>query len=246
MTQHILSHSNEKNFEVLYPGMPAKNDHGFVLNTLQHLATETNFNKTNFWTLTQYALNAIRALQNDLNAANASLAEKNERIEALERLATTDSLTTLLNRRGFMDAIEKELDKTNRDLAKGGILIMIDLDNFKSINDTYGHDAGDEALVQVAHTLNAHVRKMDTAARLGGDEFVLIFSNAHPIETSARLQKLARKLNSLTLKWNDEHIAIRASLGIQTYEKGDRLDTILSKADADMYNTKRFKQKAKH
>tara|TARA_B100001750_G_C15510148_1_gene603069 strand:+ start:2150 stop:2890 length:741 start_codon:yes stop_codon:yes gene_type:complete len=246
MTQQMLTQNEDVNFDMLYPGLTPVKDHGFVLNTLQHLATERNFNKTNFWTLTQYALNAIRSLQKELASAQKSLHEKNDYIEQLERLATTDSLTTLLNRRGFMDALEKELTKTNRDMVKGGLLIMIDLDNFKAINDTYGHQAGDEALVLVAQTLNAHVRKMDTAARMGGDEFVLIFSNAHPVETSARLQKLARKLNSLTLKWKDETIAIRASLGIQPYTKGDRMEVVLSKADSDMYNTKRFKQQARH
>jgi diguanylate cyclase (GGDEF)-like protein len=246
MTQQALPTPYEKKYKILHPSMHAHNDHGFILNTLQQLATEQNFNKTNFWTLTQYALNTIRALQKDVTDAHNLLVQKNEQIELLERLATTDPLTGLMNRRGFLDAMEKELCKTNRDKIEGGLVIIIDLDNFKMINDTHGHEAGDEALNLVAQTLNAHIRKMDTAARLGGDEFILIFANAHPIEASARLQKLARKLNSLSLKWNGDHLPIRASLGIHAYEKGDSMNKVLSNADSDMYKAKKEKQKTRH
>ena len=246
MTHQAMTAKLDKDYNYLHPSIHNCTDHGFMLNTLEQLATESNFSKTNFWTLTQYALTAIRSLQKDLSKAHNDLIQKNEHIEKLERLVTTDPLTSILNRRGFLDTLEKELSLTNREQADGGLLIMIDLDNFKAINDTYGHSAGDEALKLVAQTLNAHIRKMDSAARLGGDEFVLIFSNAHPIEASARLQKLARKLNNLSLKWNDNYIAIRASLGIHGYEKGDSMHTILAKADSDMYNSKRGKKSSKH
>lgn len=233
---------NGFSMEKPYPMYQDHPEQGFIMNTLQNIAADSEINKGNFWALTQYALGTIRALQHDLRASQAALEEKEERIRLLEHLSTTDMLTGLLNRRGFMEALEKELVKTNRDMVKGGLLIAIDLDNFKTINDTHGHAAGDEALKLVAQTLNAHIRRMDTAARLGGDEFVLIFSNAHKIESSARLQKLARKLNTLSLKWKDDFVPIRASIGVHAYNKGESMETVMAKADSDMYTMKKDKQ----
>ena len=213
-------------------------DQTLVLNTLQVMSVEDMQDANNLWRLTKAALAAVRNLQSDLNDAKGELIRRQNRILALERIATTDELTKLTNRRGFLDAFEKEMDRTNRGQAKGGLLLMIDMDNFKSINDTYGHTAGDEALKIVAQTLQAHIRRMDVAARMGGDEFVLLFANADPIGAVDRAQKLARKLNSLTLKWEGERIPVRASLGIQSYKKGDSIETIFSKADARMYKAK--------
>ena len=231
---------------VIYPGnmfdSQTDGENNFMINTLKHMASDTTLSQQNFWMLTQYALRHIRSLQNDLNAARNEIIEKQQVIEELEKHATTDSLTGLTNRRGFLTAMQQEMDRTNRDLISGGLLIMIDMDNFKTINDTYGHHVGDEALKLVSQTLMAHIRTMDTAARLGGDEFVLIFSNANKTETAARLQKLARKLNSLLLNHDDDVINIRASIGVQTYQKGDSIQTIMHKADMAMYKTKEEKK----
>lgn len=176
-------------------------------------------------------LSAYQQIAQELEAAH-------HRIQELERLATTDEMTGLVNRRGFMESFEKEVDRTNRGMSTGGLLIMIDLDNFKMINDTYGHAAGDEALKLVAKTLQSHIRKMDVAARLGGDEFVLLFANAGKTRALGRAQSLALKLNSLTLKWQGHKIPVRASIGIKDYSEGDQIDTIFAQADATMYEAK--------
>lgn len=221
-------------------------DQTLILNTLQDI-TETDVRDTdNLWRLAKSALSAVRNLQTDLNNAKAELARRHNRIQTLEKMATTDELTGLTNRRGFMDTFEREIDRTNRGQAKGGLLIMIDMDNFKTINDTYGHGAGDEALRLTAQTLQAHIRRMDVAARLGGDEFVLLFSNADPVGAVDRAQKLARKLNALTLKFDGNRIPVRASLGIQKYTKGDSIETIFSAADALMYQAKKDRKKTQN
>ena len=98
----------------------------------------------NLWRLAQAALHAVNRLQSELSTTNAKLLRRQSRIRLLEGLATTDELTSLTNRRGFMDAFDRELDKTSGQ-TQGGLLIMVDMDN-KVINDTYGHMAGDEAL----------------------------------------------------------------------------------------------------
>lgn len=184
------------------------------------------------------AMQTIHRLETDLLTTQTKLGKKNEYILALQTLLTTDELTFITNRRGFFDHFEHEMDRVNRDLSKGGLLIMVDLDNFKMINDTYGHDAGDEALKLVAKTLNEDVRKMDCVARLGGDEFVILLANAQQSTLLNRAQKLARKLNRLTLKYNGHRISIKASLGMKPYDKGDNVKSILGEADKAMYDNK--------
>src|SRR5208283_4427993 len=99
-----------------------------------------------------------------------------EHIRRLESLAMTDELTGLLNRRGFMMALQRELSMAKRDSAANGIVAMIDLDGFKSVNDTWGHNVGDDYLQSVAEALLGLVRSSDIVARLGGDEFAIIFT----------------------------------------------------------------------
>lgn len=173
-----------------------------------------------------------------LKQASSDLESAHKRIAELEALATTDELTNLVNRRGFYDLFAKELDRTNRGISAGGLLIMIDLDNFKMINDTFGHAAGDKALKLVAKTLQEHIRTMDVASRLGGDEFVLLFANAGKTKALGRAQNLAIKLNSLTLRYQGHDIPVRASIGVHDYSQGDCLEDVFAKADATMYKAK--------
>jgi diguanylate cyclase (GGDEF)-like protein len=184
------------------------------------------------------ALDMLRDAHVALEDAHRQLSAQRGRIELLESVATTDELTGLANRRGFIDAFDRELDRTTRGLTKGGLLLMIDLDNFKLINDTHGHAAGDAALRLVSETLKGTIRRMDVAGRLGGDEFVLLFSNADVMAAVDRAQQLAMRLNSLNLRWKGDKIAIRASIGMRAYAAGDSVDGVLHGADSSMYAVK--------
>lgn len=194
--------------------------------------------------LVNTALNALDHTRTALNDAEAKLQQQKSRISRLEELATTDELTGLANRRGFMTYFQKELDKTNRGLNRGGLLIMIDLDSFKSINDTYGHNAGDEALKLVSRHLIRAIRTMDVAARLGGDEFVLLLSHADKQCAYERAQSLALKLNSLILHFQGHAIPVRASIGVKSYTLGDDMRAVLDSADRTMYRAKSQRQKS--
>jgi len=222
-------------------------DHPAIQNTVEKLFQHDVQDTHDLWRFIKTVLSAMRTLQRDLGEARSDIKKKQLRIEELERLTTTDELTQITNRRGFLDAFDREIDRVNRLHSVGGLLMMIDLDNFKTINDTYGHKAGDEALKLVAQTLNAYIRKMDLAARLGGDEFVLLWANADRTSTVDRAQKLARKLNSLVLKYNGHRIPVCASLGMQPYAKGDSVVGVMTKADARMYSAKKeSKEKQKN
>lgn len=205
---------------------------------LNGLKTRQEMDEDSLRRIATTALDMLREAHNALEDAHLKMSAQRTRIETLESIATTDELTTLPNRRGFIEAFDRELDRTTRGQTKGGLLLMIDLDNFKLINDTYGHAAGDGALRLVAETLKTTIRRMDTAARLGGDEFVILFSNADVMGAVDRAQQLAMRLNALTLRWQGEKIPVRASIGMRAYAAGDTVDAVLHGADSSMYAVK--------
>lgn len=181
-----------------------------------------------------------------LEQAEKKLNEKEKRIQNLERIMTIDELTGLTNRRGFYSAFRKELDRTNRGQSQGGLLIMVDLDFFKTINDTFGHAAGDKALQIIGCFLNEQIRDMDVAARLGGDEFILLMPDTSIVKAMRRAQALGDALNALSFEWAGATIHIHASLGLQEYNQGDTIETIIHAADEKMYTDKKNRMKQNH
>lgn len=190
-------------------------------------------------------LSLLRSTYEMLEHAEKRIIHQNWRIENLQNLMTTDELTKLNNRRGFLEAFHREIDRTNRGQSEGGLLIMIDLDNFKAINDIHGHPAGDAALRLVAEFLRQEIRDMDIAARLGGDEFIVVFPNASKDRAMKRAQSLGLRLNNLSLIWGGHEIRIGASIGLKDYKKDDTLDTIIAGADHGMYANKRKRKEVK-
>lgn len=180
--------------------------------------------------------------ENRAACAAQELTAQLDRVAQLEALATTDELTGLCNRRGFFEAFRRELDRCERGYSQGGLLVVLDLDNFKTINDTHGHPAGDACLRMVAKALQTEIRVMDTASRLGGDEFVLLLANTTREAAVDRILELGASLNRLSLGWYGEEIAINASLGLQEYRAGDMSETIFSAADLDMYTRKKARK----
>lgn len=181
----------------------------------------------------------LNQTQAELEASRIEIERLKFQLAELELVATTDLLTGLKNRRGFEDNFARELDRTRRGKSIGGVLVVIDLDSFKAINDSYGHLAGDECLKLVADTLAQEVRVMDTASRLGGDEFVLLMTDSTPELLLTRVQNIAWKLNHLALSWNGQNIAIHASVGMKPYMKGDTAAAIFAEADQSMYIDKK-------
>ena len=154
----------------------------------------------------------------------------NER-DLLKEAATHDPLTNALNRKGLMDWFENRIKKYTDDL--GFLLVMFDLDNFKELNDTHGHERGDDALKELVITLKKVLRSYDVVARLGGDEFVIILemSVCHK-GVRGRLESI---MNSLPLKKYD----LGLTMGAACYpDQGIDLQQLLTKADALMYKGK--------
>ena len=115
----------------------------------------------------------VEQLIGEISALRGKVAQLQERVEQLDLLAHEDSLVDLPNRRGFMRALERLIDRVSRYEEKAAML-FVDLDGLKMINDTFGHQAGDAALIQVARLLVGGVRKSDVVARIGGDEFGIL------------------------------------------------------------------------
>ena len=153
----------------------------------------------------------------------------------LERLASTDPLTKLYNRRYFNEVSHTLIDQSLKTGASLSLMI-IDIDNFKTINDTYGHQAGDEILIALAKKLKKCVRKNDIIARIGGDEFIILLPNA----TQSNSIKIAENIRKevATIDLSHYNISFTISLGLATLQKGDTLDLLLKRADKMLYLSK--------
>lgn len=180
-------------------------------------------------------------------ALEARVEERTRKLtEASQRnwqLANYDSLTSLPNRNLLFEHLRKDLRQAQRQEWLLGVL-MVDLDGFKQVNDTLGHDMGDELLRQVAERLRQCVRATDTAARLGGDEFVIVLPDLeHPDAATTVARKIIARLTE-PVPLGKANPVVTASIGIALYRPGspanlDRLMTLLRQADAAMYAAKR-------
>jgi len=162
------------------------------------------------------------------------LAEKQGHSNLLRNLAMVDPLTGLYNRRFAEQRLAAEVARSER---KGHPLtvLTVDLNNFKQINDTYGHPAGDQVLLEFAARLNHVIRGSDLAVRLGGDEFLVLL----PECTLEQLQLVLGRLGSLEVNWQGQKIPVSFSAGWKEYEMGDRPEELLACADQALYARKR-------
>lgn len=166
--------------------------------------------------------------------------KQNDRIAYLDRLSMTDSLTGILNRRGFQSETQRVLASARR-FDETGLMAYIDLDDFKFINDTYGHACGDEVLCHVSRLLERTTRGMDYVARLGGDEFGVLLVRTDWQNGQNRVAKIAHELNSAHLQWKNIQIPLKASVGMQCYDNASLTHDLMSAADASMYAIKKIK-----
>jgi two-component system, cell cycle response regulator len=170
----------------------------------------------------------IKKLQDDLRAAN----------DRLHQLAITDPLTGLYNRRHYMELMETELDRSRRHQNLLSIL-MVDVDHFKAINDTHGHQVGDKVLEAIASALQDSLRRHDVIARCGGEEFVVMLPQTGRVEAAAVGEKLRERIGALDLPEAD-HVPLSVSVGVACYpDQGvDAVDDLLKYADQALYRAK--------
>jgi diguanylate cyclase (GGDEF)-like protein len=161
-----------------------------------------------------------------------------QRTQVLERIAYADFLTGLLNRRGIIDRIQVEKNRLSRQGRMLGMLIL-DLDHFKQINDSHGHDLGDRALVQAANVIRGVMRSYDVCARWGGEEFLVIVTDVTSTQdllTTA--EKLRSAIKSNPVRANGTEIALTVSIGAYLADPDDSVDSMIKTADDALYAAK--------
>lgn len=167
------------------------------------------------------------------------VSDKVEAAEVIRHQATYDSLTDLPNRLLYNDRLDKALESARRMETLVGVL-FIDLDQFKPVNDNYGHEMGDKLLVEVANRIKRCLRNTDTVARLSGDEFGVILVNVKQYESVVRVAESVNGSLQQPYSIDDRDLHISASIGIALFpQDGDQSDLLVRKADQAMYEVKR-------
>ncbi|MCH8497294.1 MAG: GGDEF domain-containing protein [Marinobacter sp.] len=155
----------------------------------------------------------------------------------LTESATLDPLTSLLNRRAMLPRLEGECERSQRKAAPFTVIIG-DLDHFKRINDTYGHNAGDDMLRQVARRMEASVRKQDSVSRWGGEEFLILCPDTDLAGGQQVAEKIRQAIAIPPIVLGAESLTQTISLGVAFYRNGDKPESLLSRADEALYAAK--------
>jgi diguanylate cyclase (GGDEF)-like protein len=177
------------------------------------------------------------SLIEEVERLRAKVAQLQERVEQLDELAHQDTLINLPNRRGFMRALERFIDRARR-YKETSAMLFVDLDGLKMINDSFGHQAGDQALIQVAQLLVGGVRRSDVVARLGGDEFGILL--AHSDENSAQetATRLVNLIAGCDFMHDDDVLPLSVAIGVAMIGPEDEAEHIMARADEEMYRRK--------
>jgi diguanylate cyclase len=171
----------------------------------------------------QTAEKRIKELEGALESASAKVRE--------------DQLTGAYNRRGLAEHFEREIsraERTNQPLC----LALIDVDNFKQLNDRYGHLAGDDALKYLVDVIRQHSRATDVVARFGGEEFVILLPDTSPDDARHNLQRLQREMTKTFFLANNDRLVITFSAGVAKWHLGERDTDVIERADRAMYQAK--------
>ena len=195
------------------------------------------------WTLLNrshgVAFNLLWILSGRMRDHNKALEKTRTRSLEFEHAASVDVLTGLHNRRWLDDSFARMLRRCAND-GRPASLLMIDIDRFKTFNDTWGHLAGDAVLRHVARQMSAHLRPTDLMARYGGEEFSALLPDTSREEALAIAERLRNGVEwaSLTLGENGETVSVTISLGLAEAHAGETLEEVVGRADEDLYRAK--------
>lgn len=169
-----------------------------------------------------------------LRAMTASLSARSQ---TLEHAALTDALTGMQNRRYFDDALKEYLEEFAR-IGKPIGMMIIDLDHFKQINDTHGHDVGDEVLRAVADCLKDMTRYHDVVARLGGEEFAVVAPNMDSDMMIRLAERIRKAIAGMTILSGNVRIRVTASVGLAVWDRKESAEDFFRRADQQLYQAK--------
>ena len=178
----------------------------------------------------------------ELKRLETELETSRLRIRELEALIDVDPLTGTLNRRGFERELRRSLAYVKR-YGASAALLFLDLDEFKTVNDRYGHAAGDAVLKAASKSLLRAVRASDVVARIGGDEFVVLLWNIDASDAAAKALVLEAAIGAAKVAWDTGTLSVDASAGVAVLGPADTPAEILARADAAMYARKAERRK---
>jgi diguanylate cyclase (GGDEF)-like protein len=190
-----------------------------------------------FNTYSVYQQWTIKKLRRQFSEQLGMMHRLQARAEEYHRLATSDALTGLYNRRFGDQRLEAEAARSQR-YGRPLTVVAIDLNDFKQINDTYGHAAGDLVLREFSEQLNAAIRVSDVAVRMGGDEFLVILPEC-PTE---QVEAMLRRLQTIVVEFGGHKIPVSFSAGWVGYESGETPEQFLQRADETLYADKRARK----
>ena len=173
-------------------------------------------------------------LVEEITLLRAKVARLQERVEQLDQLAHRDSLIDLPNRRGFMRELERLIARVDR-YGIDAAMLFVDLDGLKMINDTFGHRAGDEALIQVANLLAKGVRSSDVVARIGGDEFGILLEASDDNDAHETATRLVDQICGCEFMHDGEALPLSVAIGVGMIDALDTAEEVMQRADEAMY-----------
>jgi diguanylate cyclase (GGDEF)-like protein len=177
----------------------------------------------------------LREAYRNAEQINIELAQSHRELERVSRL---DGLSGLLNRSSLFATVDAELERTER-TGNALCAVMMDIDRFKNINDTFGHACGDAVLRGVGGLLQRELRKYDQAGRYGGEEFLIVLPNTTVIAATAFAERVRRALHLLPIEHGGTTLRVSASFGVARYRVGEGRDRWISRADRALYRAKR-------
>ena len=172
----------------------------------------------------------IQAVEQEANKAKADLEEQRQK-------AVTDSLTQLPNREAYVERAHHEMNRWQR-YERPLTLAVTDIDHFKRINDTYGHQAGDRVLQVLAKALKKRLREVDFIARYGGEEFVILLPETTEQDAHEALDKIRHAISTTPFRFREQPVTITLSIGLSGFREGDSVETVFARADQQLYVAK--------
>ena len=177
------------------------------------------------------------ALMEEIARLRGEVARLESRCEELDREAHFDALVPVANRRGLVRQLNMLIARHERHNIPAALL-FVDVDGLKSLNDSFGHAAGDAALIYLAELMVGHVRQTDLVARLGGDEFAILLDHSDEAAAMDTANRLVNAVADSDFIHNGQPLPLSVAIGISAIEKGDTAEAVLDRADQEMYRDK--------
>jgi diguanylate cyclase len=220
--------------EICAKKISSASDINQLADVVQEVMRETSIIQIN----AQRSRDELLATRKRVQETEQKISELQEELDSASKLVRHDQLTGVLNRRGLEEAFEKETARAAR--RKTPLCVsLIDIDNFKKLNDSLGHDAGDAALIHLATVIRETMRPQDTTARFGGEEFILLLPDTPVEDAHKAVIRLQRELTKRFFLHNNEKQLITFSAGVTALQEGDTQTSVIKRADEAMYSAKK-------